>query len=559
MKLKHFIAIFILLLTATNPVSADGIDHAVILEFLPNPDTPNDIGEYVTIHNPTDEPIDVSGFILTDLEGEVAISQGTLLEPGSEYTIELPKGGVALRNTGDEVILLDSTENPVDCVIYGDSGYDGIGWCGDGLGKASDERIFRRFYLDGDTDTAYEWLPLRECLRGQSSFIMPVKNVSCNLTAFTSPDCSLDVLLGEIRDASIIRVNVYLFENHFIEEEVLSLLDRGGEVYLLIEHAPIGGISDSELSIIRNIIERGGKARFTNDPLYRLNHAKYALFDDDTILIGSENWNDGGFPLEGSGGNRGWGVVIKNEEVFCDLREVFEYDWERGVAIAAGDLPDSVDEDGSESRGSLWNKEDIDPEVISGNFTVSLIIAPDNSLHYDAIIGMIESANETVYIEEAYIRRQWGDYENPYLEASIDAARRGVDVRILVDSRWYNLDGKDDNDELCKILNDIARYEDLNLEARLARLNGISKIHNKGVIVDSRKVLISSINWNKHSPTYNREVGVIIESPEVGAYYSKVFLKDWERSGTSLKMIVFLLIMLLMLVSAVYLIRKWMR
>ena len=66
----------------------------------------------------------------------------------------------------------------------------------------------------------------------------------------------------------------------------------------------------------------------------------------------------------------------------------------------------------------------------------------------------------------------------------------------------------------------------MNLEARLVKQDGISKIHNKGVIVDEKKVLISSINWNKHSPTYNREAGIIIENPDLAAYYTGAFRSD---------------------------------
>jgi phosphatidylserine/phosphatidylglycerophosphate/cardiolipin synthase-like enzyme len=62
----------------------------------------------------------------------------------------------------------------------------------------------------------------------------------------------------------------------------------------------------------------------------------------------------------------------------------------------------------------------------------------------------------------------------------------------------------------------------------------VEKIHNKGVIVDGEKVLVSSINWNMNSPTFNREVGLIIEHAGLGEYYTGVFERDWrsaEKSG----------------------------
>jgi phosphatidylserine/phosphatidylglycerophosphate/cardiolipin synthase-like enzyme len=55
-------------------------------------------------------------------------------------------------------------------------------------------------------------------------------------------------------------------------------------------------------------------------------------------------------------------------------------------------------------------------------------------------------------------------------------------------------------------------------------------VHNKGVIVDNKSVLISSINWNENSFTNNREVGVIITHPSIAQYYCQIFLADWNLS-----------------------------
>jgi phosphatidylserine/phosphatidylglycerophosphate/cardiolipin synthase-like enzyme len=68
------------------------------------------------------------------------------------------------------------------------------------------------------------------------------------------------------------------------------------------------------------------------------------------------------------------------------------------------------------------------------------------------------------------------------------------------------------------------------LEARCADLstNEIDKIHNKGVIVDSQYVLVSSINWNSNSPNFNREAGVIVDHPGVARYFLDVFEDDWN-------------------------------
>ena len=62
-----------------------------------------------------------------------------------------------------------------------------------------------------------------------------------------------------------------------------------------------------------------------------------------------------------------------------------------------------------------------------------------------------------------------------------------------------------------------------------------SNVHNKGLIVDNKSVLISSVNWNENSVTRNREVGIIIEDCEVAQYYTNVFFYDWNLSPPKLQ------------------------
>jgi hypothetical protein len=58
----------------------------------------------------------------------------------------------------------------------------------------------------------------------------------------------------------------------------------------------------------------------------------------------------------------------------------------------------------------------------------------------------------------------------------------------------------------------------------------VSKLHNKGMIVDSEHVLISSINWGDSAPTRNREMGLIISSVEVTAPFLEGWNRDWIRT-----------------------------
>ncbi|MDD1705769.1 MAG: phospholipase D-like domain-containing protein, partial [Methanoregulaceae archaeon] len=167
------------------------------------------------------------------------------------------------------------------------------------------------------------------------------------------------------------------------------------------------------------------------------------------------------------------------------------------------------------------------------NATVTVAIAPDTS---NLLLSYLENATRSLDIEAAYITNESPGILNPMLGAAVNASRRGVQVRVLLDSYYYNIEGPEDNDEMVNALNWIARSEGIPLKARLADISpgNPEKIHNKGAIVDGEKVLISSINWNANSPTFNREAAVILEQSEVGKYYSSVFEEDWKDAERSI-------------------------
>jgi hypothetical protein len=109
-----------------------------------------------------------------------------------------------------------------------------------------------------------------------------------------------------------------------------------------------------------------------------------------------------------------------------------------------------------------------------------------------------------------------------------------VKVRILLSNAFLDPRDPKDNTNTVAYVNDIARRERLDMEARLIRtdINGLDKIHNKGVIVDGRKVLVSSVNWSLNSPLNNREVSLLFDHQDLGNYFTDIFMLDWHN-GTA--------------------------
>jgi cardiolipin synthase len=371
----------------------------------------------------------------------------------------------------------------------------------------------------------------RPLMIGQSRFVPAVfRNVS--ITTFVSPDCSSDIFSYAVNKASDeVLLNVYEFSSPLIADTVIKAQEREVDIKIIIEGGPVGGLSPEGKDVIRKLTDSGIPVSVMvsskGDPApYRYDHAKYVVIDRQAILLTSENFKYSGFPPQGMTGNRGWGVYLEDPELATYFSKVFMTDYS-GKSVTPYN--------GSAGNPEAAPHEKYTVEFQPGYFagaTVWPVIAPDTS---GEISELINSAERSIEIEQAYITNETPSSLNPYLSAAINASRRGVHVRVLLDSYWYNIEDEKDNDEMVALINRIGVSERIPLEARCADLatNKIDKIHNKGMIVDAQYVLVSSINWNSNSPNFNREAGVIIDHPGVADYFLDVFEDDWNPTVNS--------------------------
>jgi hypothetical protein len=257
-------------------------------------------------------------------------------------------------------------------------------------------------------------------------------------------------------------------------------------------------------------------------------------------------------------------VHIQQPEFVQQLQEVWDADLrlDGGKPVVADIVP--IDASATDSYGLPYRDPSFVPDesvhrgrydqpaapvLVDDEMKLELVLSPDTSLNeHSAIMGVIERADRTLFIEQNSIRRRWGkkpddnetegDVPNLPLQAVIAAARRGVAVRVLLDSTWYNVQGDEDrdNDDSVRFLNELAAQEGLDLVAKVINLEAtaLEKIHTKGVIADpdspDGEVFIGSINWTENSFKGNREVGVVVGHPKVAGYYAALFRRDWARS-----------------------------
>ncbi len=577
------ILILALFLSLTIVSAAQG--RVLISEVYADTKMKGEPDEFIAIQNFGDTPVNISGWRISDGEGTFMLE--STIQPhqkiyitrnASAFDAEFEADGInadfewtgsssislhgegmfALRNAGDEVVLLDSHGNVVDSIAFGDS--DGCrGWHDEPLPKAPEGHMLKR-KCSTDT-TATDITDITDTDRKCDWVVLPV-HMPCfcaeifyaqEICAFVSPDCSFEVIAGEFSNASsYILVNTYEFESLTLKDLLKNAIMRGVDVKILMERRPIGGMSDKAIAIIRELRDAGADIRLLN--LHNaVNHAKYVVIDGESVIVMSENLKDSGFPEERTYGNRGFGAVLRSEKLAEHFKTLFYADFNSDYAVSAEDAryyaycenekyeyeyeyEKSAYKRSMRSGGSAY--EPVFRKIcVEHNISVKALIAPDNML--DAILSAFEDAEHRIYVALLSSEKIWDDRNscsfactsgdiNPLLNALINAARRGCDVKVLLDSNY--LKGDNDNDDVAEWLNALAKKENISLKAEIADLNALKlfKIHCKCAVIDD-KVLISSMNW-KSGATCNREAGVIVENRRIADYYADVFMHDWNLS-----------------------------
>jgi phosphatidylserine/phosphatidylglycerophosphate/cardiolipin synthase-like enzyme len=509
---------------ANATVSAeDGRIEAV----YPNPVAEEDAGEFVVLWFPRDT--DLVGWTLTDGETTVELGDGTVggrvaVTANRSATANLTThpvlaldDSVSLANGGDELALRYHNET-IDETSYG---------------NAPDAELFRRTNgtdgvdrtegtdgtdgPDGKNGT-WHWVPL-----GATDF-EPVRTESTTARAFVLPDAP-SVPIETIRGAEErVLLGGYSFASERVAAALRRAAARGVEVRILLDDAPAGGISTAQARVLDSLAagESGVGIEVLGGPYarYDFHHPKYAVIDN-RALVTTENWKPAG---TGGHASRGWGVVVESARTADALAAIFRADagW-RDTTPWSEFRRGRTFTDDEPANGSYPTEFEARSMPVE---SATLLAAPDNAER--AVLRELDGADASIAVVQASI----GSRDLPFVEALFRAAERGVSVRVLLSSAWYSAE---DNEAMAAWLNRRADAENLSLDARVADPGDrFVKIHAKGVIVDRETAIVGSINWNDNSVHQNREIALVLDGKEIGAYYGRVFDADWrggEGSG----------------------------
>ncbi|MBN1280557.1 MAG: lamin tail domain-containing protein [Candidatus Thermoplasmatota archaeon] len=528
--------------------------------------------EFAALYNPTTDPMDVSGWYLTDEpwsepddQAKIIFPDHTLLPPQTtwvltanataylwettmlpqyEYAVDslpvipqlLTDRTVTYSNTGGLVGLYTASSTLVDLVIYGEADHYISCWEGPSIPSSGQGVILKRNCINGtplDTNSASDWMHHRIYRIGQSAFPLEAISARCEVTAFVSPDNSYETITQELRNAhSRIDINLYEFTNPFLYNELLNALHRGITLRMFMEGSPIGGLDEREQYILQTLAEHGAWVRFIVSDAdhqvharYQFNHAKYLIIDNTTVIVESCNWAKTGVPKDPSFGNREWGIVVRNQDVASLFQHVFDDDWNPqhpdSYPIEAMNLSIPSEFTLNEETPTGTYTPCFQPKTITDSCIITPVFSPDTS--EQALLDTIDAATSTIYIQQLYIYKDWADTLSPLVEHLINKSLQGVTVRVLLD---YNLEY---DDTIIKLHETQQLLESYGVAVVFisSDWSPFSTVHNKGMIIDNHTVLISSINWNEQSVRKNREAGLLLHNEDIASYYASVFCHDW--------------------------------
>ena len=470
----------------------NGSETAVLLDaVLYDGWAANDIDEAVSLRNIGSSAVNLNGWKLNGkvlpnitipvgevvwlTKSTVAFTQQFGFPPAAQLT-----SWPGFTNTGDEVLLANDQGQVVDVLVYENGNTGQAGWSGTAVqpftvaGEEGQILYRQRSQTTGqivpDTNTAADWAQsLTDVINGRKVrypgwdldefFFTAQMTETAVLTIAIAPDNAYETVVAQINSAqTTIQGEFHTLENVALGDALSAAASRGVSVTLLLEGGPVGGVTDQEHYLCQQLIEAGSMCAFminnaTASPKvfdrYDYLHAKFMIIDGERVLIGTQNLSPDSLPSDdksdGTLGRRGVILITDAPQVVAHLQTIFGRDYDfahqdiiNGVShlppLPVGFVPIT------ETGGTTYTVRYPYPVAFSGVFPFEIVQSPENSLRdVDGLLGLVNRAGvgDVVLVQQLYERPFWGnnpvDDPNPRLEAYLNAARRGAQVRILLD------------------------------------------------------------------------------------------------------------------------------
>lgn len=354
------------------------------------------------------------------------------------------------------------------------------------------------------------------------------------IVAAVSPDCSYRLVKPAI-DAATKTLDLYIYNisAEYLIELITAAIGRGVAVRIMYDPNDTSGDEAAKLQAlallgadVRKSPSTAGRRVFT------VCHQKFVVIDGKAVLIESANWATSSIPrLEVPGAykkaNREWLLLIRSTEAADWFEGLFQADWD----IPDMPLPDALAmPEGFDAPAVMVpaflaqlpdRVFDLQTFPAAGSVRILPAISPQN---YEAVLlSLIENATESVDVQQQYIVDKGG--ATGRLLDALAARKDEIVIRMMVSPAFRQIGALDTWEQ------SVASVTARGMQDRLRALNlkFFTHLHNKGVIVDRKTVVVSSTNWSDNSIERAREAGVAITSPELAEYFATVFDFDWDN------------------------------
>jgi cardiolipin synthase len=344
--------------------------------------------------------------------------------------------------------------------------------------------------------------------------------VSCGnkLVLLRTGQQTFDAMLEMIAQAkSTVEFEGYIFRRDEVgqafSQAFIDAAKRGVRVRVLIDWF---GRTPTPRSFFRHMQRGGVEVQLFNPPGFRpwlgllpRDHRKVLVVDQMSGVTGGlgigREWKHGVLRRRSSPW-RDTAVRIEGDAA-KDMFDAFDRMWERSLGRHRAGRPRLL----RPPRSSFLNTRFDPPSLVGiiegepGRLRVS------RALQIQAV-----AAERSIWIASAYFAPSPSE-----IEALGGAARDGVDVRILVPSRYdhFWLRGMMTRSYARLIRNGVRIWE----------WSG-EMMHAKSSVVDGRWVRVGSTDLNPLGVAINYELDAVIDDPVIGAHAEGMYLEDLERS-----------------------------
>ena len=270
-----------------------------------------------------------------------------------------------------------------------------------------------------------------------------------------------------------------------IETALKAAISRGVKIRLVYDSNSKGENIYPDTSILTALLT-DNKSDIKSQMSNNIMHNKFYIFDNKTVITGSANLSH----TDMSGYNTNSIIVINSEDAAKIYTEEFEQ-------MYGGKF--HSDKSKKEHKSIYFDKSVLD-----------IYFSPQDKSLKNGVVPLINNAESYIYVPTFLMT------DKKVTEALINAKKRGVEIRIIVDA-----------------LNASAIHS----KHKALRDNGIlvktenyaGKMHSKSMIIDDKYTVIGSMNFSNSGENKNDENLVIIKDSDIAKFYKNFFLYQWDR------------------------------